>query len=146
MYLNTSFYYEKNSLFSYKKYSKIKFLCYNCYDRGGVMKNNRGQALVEFVIILPVLLLLIFALIDFGRIIVCRNHLEGVMSEISNLTEEEIPTYLNKDKDYKITYSVKVDDYRNITLSTKLDLITPGLKSVLSNPYTVKVERSIVYE
>ena len=110
------------------------------------MKNNRGQALVEFVIILPVLLLLIFALIDFGRIIVCRNHLEGVMSEISNLTEEEIPTYLNKDKDYKITYSVKVDDYRNITLSTKLDLITPGLKSVLSNPYTVKVERSIVYE
>ncbi len=110
------------------------------------MKNNRGQALVEFVIILPVLLLLIFALIDFGRIIVCRNHLEGVMSEISNLTEEEIPTYLNKDKDYKITYSVKVDDYRNITLSTKLDLITPGLKSVLSNPYIVKVERSIVYE
>ena len=110
------------------------------------MKNNRGQALLEFVLILPVLLLLIFALIDFGRIIVCKNHLEGVMSEVSNLPDEEILTYLRKDTDYKITYSVNIDEYKNITLTTKLDLVTPGLKNILTNPYTVKVERSIVYE
>ena len=116
------------------------------YDRGGVMKNNRGQALIEFVLILPVLLLLVFALIDFGRIIVCKNHLEGVMNEIAELPENEISAYLNKDSDYKITYSIKIDDYKNITLTTNLDLVTPGLKNVLSNPYTVKVERSIVYE
>ena len=116
------------------------------YDRGGVMKNNRGQALVEFILVLPVLLLLIFALIDFGRIIVCKNHLEGVMNEISNLDESEITAYLKKDTDYKISYDIKIDDYRNITLTTKLDLVTPGLKNILKNPYTVKVERSIVYE
>ena len=51
--------------------------------------NKRGQALVEFVIILPILLLLIFAFIDLGRIIVCKNHLEGVMSEVANLEDEE---------------------------------------------------------
>lgn len=110
------------------------------------MKNNRGQALIEFVLILPVLLLLVFTLIDFGRIIVCKSHLEGVMNEISNLSDEEITSYLKKDSDYRITYSVKLDEYRNITLSTNLDLITPGLKHFLSNPYNVKVERSIVYE
>ena len=110
------------------------------------MKNNRGQALIEFVLVLPVLLLLIFTLIDFGRIIVCKSHLEGVMNEVSNLSDEEISTFLKKDKDYDITYTVKIDEYRNITLSTKLDLITPGLKSILKNPYSVKVERSIVYE
>ena len=110
------------------------------------MKNNRGQALIEFVLILPVLLLLIFTLIDFGRIIVCKSHLEGVMNEVSNLSDEEISSYLKKDTDYKITYSVKIDKYRNISLSTKLDLITPGLKNILKNPYDVKVERSIVYE
>lgn len=110
------------------------------------MKNNRGQALLEFVLILPVLLLLIFALIDFGRIIVCKNHLEGVMSEISKLPDEEIEAYLKKDSDYKITYKVKLDKYKNITLTTKLDLVTPGLKNILSNPYKVEVERSIVYE
>ena len=110
------------------------------------MKNNRGQALIEFVLILPVLLLLIFALIDFGRIIVCKSHLEGVMNEVSNLEEDKISSYLKKDTDYKITYDIKIDEYKNITLSTKLDLITPGLKNVLKNPYVVKVERSIVYE
>lgn len=110
------------------------------------MKNNRGQALIEFVLILPLLLLLIFALIDFGRIIVCKSHLEGVMNEVSNLSDEEISLYLKKDKDYKITYNIKIDEYKNITLSTKLDLITPGLKNVLKNPYVVNVERSIVYE
>ena len=110
------------------------------------MKNKRGQALIEFVLILPVLLLLIFAFIDFGRIIVCKNHLEGVMNEISLLDSNDASLLVAKDKDYKINYSVSLDEYKNITLSTKLDLITPGLKSILKNPYVVKVERSIVYE
>ena len=110
------------------------------------MKNNRGQALIEFVLILPILLLLIFALIDFGRIIVCKSLLEGVMNEVSNLEEDKMAAYLRKDTDYKIGYSIKKDEYINITLSTKLDLITPGLNNVLSNPYVVKVERNIVYE
>ena len=71
--------------------------------------NKRGQALVEFVIILPILLLLIFAFIDLGRIIVCKNHLEGVMSEVANMPEEEITTYLKKDTEYTISYDVKID-------------------------------------
>ena len=108
--------------------------------------NKRGQALIEFVLILPVLLLLIFAFIDFGRIIVCKNHLEGVMNEVVNLDDDDIKTYLKKDSDYKIDYSIKIDEYKNITLNTKLDLITPGLKNILKNPYTVKVERSTLYE
>lgn len=110
------------------------------------MKNNRGQALLEFILILPVLLLLVFALIDFGRIIVCKNHLEGVMNEVSNLPDEDIRDYLKTDKEYDISYKITINEYKNITLSTKLDLITPGLKNILSNPYTVKAERSIVYE
>ena len=108
--------------------------------------NKKGQALVEFVIILPILLLIIFAFIDLGRIIVCKNHLEGVMSEVANLEDEEITEYLRKDSEYKISYDVKIDKYKNVTLTTKLDLITPGLKNILKNPYVVKVERSIVYE
>ena len=108
--------------------------------------NKRGQALIEFVLILPVLLLLIFAFIDFGRIIVCKNHLEGVMNEVASLSDMDISNYLKKDTDYKISYSIKIDEYKNITLETKLSLITPGLNNILKNPYSVKVERSIVYE
>ncbi len=108
--------------------------------------NKRGQALVEFILVLPILLLLIFALIDFGKILVCKNHLEGVMNEVSELSDDEITSYLRKDNDYKITYNVTYDEYRNITLVATVDLITPGMKNILKNPYVVKVERSIVYE
>ena len=110
------------------------------------MRNNRGQALVEFVLVLPILLLLIFAFIDLGRVIVCKNHLEGVMSEVASLEENEISNYLKNDNDYKISYDIKKGEYKEITLITKVDLITPGLRKILNTPYTVKVERSIVYE
>ena len=41
------------------------------------MRNKKGQALVEFVIILPIFILLVFCLIDFGRIISIKNDLEN---------------------------------------------------------------------
>jgi len=108
--------------------------------------NKRGQALVEFVIILPFLILLVFAFIDFGRIIMAKTHLENTMNEVVKVSDENINDLLNEDTDYKIKYEVIYDKYRKITLKTKLDLITPGLKNILHNPYEVKVERSVLYE
>ena len=113
------------------------------------MLNKHGQALIEFLLVLPVLLLIIFAFIDFGRIILCKNHLESVMSDVvtiySKEGEEKINSYLENDE-YKIHYSIKKNNYIDISLETKLDLITPGLKSILSNPYKVLVERRIINE
>ncbi len=110
------------------------------------MKNKHGQALVEFILILPVLLLILFALFDFGRILLCKMHLENVMNEISGKDEKVIANYLQSDTEYTITYQIKKDKYEVITLESKLDLITPGLKNILNSPYTVSVERSILYE
>ena len=108
--------------------------------------NKHGQAMVEFVIILPVLILLIFAAIDFGRILLCKNHLESVMDTVKDLDEYEITPYLQSDKEYKISYEITKDKYYVIKLKTDLSLMTPGFNRVLSNPYTVSVERSIIYE
>lgn len=108
------------------------------------MKNKKGQALIEFILILPVLLLILFMIIDFGKIILCKNHLENTLSNVVTLKENngDINTYLSQDE-YKITY--KIEDHK-IILETKLDLITPGLKNILKNPYKVTVERRIVDE
>ncbi len=108
------------------------------------MKNKKGQALIEFILILPVLLLILFMIIDFGKIILCKNHLENTLSNVVTLKENngDINTYLSQDE-YKITY--KIEDNK-IILETKLDLITPGLKNILKNPYKVTVERRIIDE
>lgn len=106
--------------------------------------NRRGQALIEFVLVLPLLLLLIFAFIDFGRIILCKTHLESVMSDVIELDNNEISNYLSKDSEYKIKYRVESSSSKKIILETNLELITPGLKNILHNPYKVKVERSIL--
>lgn len=108
------------------------------------MKNKKGQALIEFILILPVLLLILFMIIDFGKIILCKNHLENTLSNVVTLKENngDINTYLSQDE-YKITY--KIEDNK-IILETKLDLITPGLKNILKNPYKVSVERRIIDE
>lgn len=109
--------------------------------------NKRGQALIEFVLILPILLLIIFACIDFGRIITCRVHLEGMMNDVVKLSSEnenKIDNYLKSDSTYKIKYTKKTGEFNKVILETKLDLITPGLKNILKNPYKVTVERSIL--
>lgn len=111
---------------------------------------NKGQALVEFVLVLPVLLLLIFAFFDISRIMLGRNHIESVMDEVVSLVHKEkslneINNYLEKD-DYDITCKINNGEYTEIVLTSKIDLITPGMKRILDNPYTIKIERSIINE
>ena len=110
--------------------------------------NKHGQALIEFVLVLPILLLIVFAFLDFGRIILCKNHLEGIMSDVITLYDKngDINAYLKDDDDYKITYKVEKGNYSKIILETNLDLITPGLNRVLDSPYKVRVERSVLDE
>ncbi len=107
--------------------------------------NRRGQALIEFVLILPLLLFIVLGFIDFGKIILSKTHLENVLSEIVLLDEKDIDNYLEKEND-DIRYQIKYDKYKKIILETKVDLITPGIKNILKNPYVIQVERSIVYE
>ena len=41
------------------------------------MRNQKGQALVEFAIILPLLFLLIFGIFEFGRAMFIKNSLNN---------------------------------------------------------------------
>ena len=44
--------------------------------------NRKGQTLVEFVIVLPIFLIILFYVIDFGRIIYSKNRLENSLNDI----------------------------------------------------------------
>ena len=113
--------------------------------------NKKGQALIEFVLILPVFLLLLFSFIDIGRIILCKIHLENTMNDVvllvnANATIEEINSSVRLDKDYDIDVTITHNYYTNIYLKTDLELITPIMNRVLDNPYRVQIERSILNE
>ena len=109
--------------------------------------NRKGQALVEFVLILPVFLFLIFAVYDFGMIFNKKNSLENDSTDIvllykngSSVSEIE-GIYSN----LEITIN-ETDGYDNITISDKVKLITPGLNRIMGNPYTITVTRYIPHE
>ena len=49
--------------------------------------NRSGQALVEFVLILPIFLFILFIIVDFGIIFSAKNSLENNSVDIINLLE-----------------------------------------------------------
>lgn len=110
------------------------------------MKKNKGQALVEFVLILPIALLLIFSMIDLGRVLYEKNHLESVLNEVV-ISYKETGKIDNKLFNDDISFDVKKDGkYATILLSKDISLITPFSNLILKNPYQIKTERVFIYE
>lgn len=98
--------------------------------------NKKGQALIEFIIILPVFLMLLLAVFDYVKIIQTRMNLE---SEMENYTLVE-----DYSLDDDITIEETVDDgVKTYTLSKKVDIMSPILSPIISTSYNVKVSRSI---
>ena len=117
-----------------------------------MIRNRKGQALIEFVIILPVIIILIFSFIDFGRIILENNRLENLSTNVINRYEqtgnyEEVLQYIKKMGYENVKLSIKKEtNILTIKLEKNIDIITPGLDIFLKDPYMVKVERIISYE
>ena len=96
--------------------------------------NKRGQALVEFVLILPILIFIMLSLVDISRIMIMKNHLETVLNTVSK------DTNVINDKEYNIEITIK-DNY--IYLKSCTDVITPGMNRILGNPACVSTSKEI---
>ena len=112
------------------------------------MRNNRGQALIEFVILLPVFMMLILGILDLGNIIYHKYQLGNDLDYISDLYIEnkidEINKYVN---DREIHHKISDENNKaNILISDEVKIITPGLNIILGKYYTVSVERMLYHE
>ena len=107
--------------------------------------NRKGQALVEFVLILPIFIMILFSIVDFGMIFNKKNELENISIDIINLLNNNNNKIEEIQKEYqKVDIKLKNEEkYTIVEISTKVNIITPGLNRVLGNPYIVKVERKI---
>ena len=80
--------------------------------------------------------------------------------QLDFLAPEKFEEFVEKTKDYKdVSSYIKELGYENVELSIKktsgtltiklereLDMITPGMDSILGDPYFVKIERVVNYE
>ena len=109
--------------------------------------NKNGQALVEFVIILPIIMMIIFVIIDFSNIFYQKNHLESITNDIVLFKESgKSDEYIKKNTD-DIKISYKQDGNSLIIKASKdVALVTPFSSLFFDNPYTIKTERIILYE
>ena len=60
------------------------------------LRSERAAALVEFAIVLPVLLLLVFGIIDFGRALNTQNNLTAAVREGARRAAVQYPTVNNQ--------------------------------------------------
>lgn len=106
--------------------------------------NRKGQALVEFVIILPIFILLLFAIVDFGMIFSKKNELENISVDVIAMIRNDSDIVDIRDLYSDVNIDMNSDDkYIKIVISTDVDIMTPGLNRILGNPYNVKIERII---
>lgn len=106
--------------------------------------NRKGQALVEFVIILPIFILLLFAIVDFGMIFSKKNELENISVDVIAMIRNDSDIVDIRDLYSDVNIDMNSDDkYIIIVISTDVDIMTPGLNRILGNPYNVKIERTI---
>jgi Flp pilus assembly protein TadG len=130
---------------------------------GGLMnmykKNNKGQAMVETALVLPLLVILIFGIVEFGRIfnaylIISSVSRDGARwasvgykgDEVRQLVNQEIVT-LNKDN-LKIYVSPENDRNQggsvNVTVEYDVPLIVPVIRKIISDTNTFPIQSTTI--
>lgn len=110
------------------------------------MMNKKGQALIEFIIILPIVIYLIMGIVDFILIFNHKNDLESKMGEVVTLYDsgkkEKIESVLDKEL---FNYTID-NEFTKLSLDYEYNFITPGLDLILGKPYIIKCERVVLNE
>ena len=119
---------------------------------------NQGQALVEMALILPVLLLLVFGMIDFGRVFQTNLAATEASREIARVAalmgddsaadtiianvKTNATSALTSGNTVTVTitpsYSARTNGVAvTVVVTTSVDLITPLINTMLTNPFPV---------
>ncbi|WP_461205476.1 TadE/TadG family type IV pilus assembly protein [Clostridium sp. DL1XJH146] len=126
------------------------------------MKVKKGQSMVEIAIVLPILLLLLCAIIDFGRILYASMHLNLVTQEAVRMSslgssDNEIDNYINTNVDLpdKDTIVVNISpndltrnpgDYVTLKITYEVNYITPIISNFIPSPFEVSTQSTMRVE
>lgn len=123
-------------------------------------KKNKGQALVEMALILPALVLLIFGMVDFSRVLNANLTATEAAREIARVaalkgTAADANAIISE-VETKVTATLKNTDLNpevvivplnsssrasgtdvSVEVKASVNLITPGVNTMLTNPFPV---------
>ncbi|MCT4607054.1 MAG: pilus assembly protein [Marinisporobacter sp.] len=127
-----------------------------------MLKKEKGQSLVEFALILPILLLLICATFDFGRVMYTYMHLHLISQETVRLgglgdTDATITQYVQNHFHVGDVNLLKIQispsesqrksgDYITVTLEYPVTYVTPFLSTIFPSPHRVITDSTIRIE
>lgn len=113
--------------------------------------NKRGQALIEFILLLPIIIFIILGIIDYSRIYYNKNMLENQMTDVINLYNNtksytDVKNYVKSSTQGISISIVESKNYITFILDKKTSIMTPVLTNILGKNYDAKVERTILHE
>ncbi|MFD1735257.1 TadE/TadG family type IV pilus assembly protein [Bacillus salitolerans] len=127
-----------------------------------MVRNEKGQSLVETALVLPILLLLIVGIIDFGRVLYFYSHLQLATQETARLgglgkTDIEITDfardYIDIGDPAQLSITITPNqasrtsgDYVTVNLEFPVTLITPIISSLVPNPVRIHADSTIRVE
>lgn len=110
--------------------------------------NNKGQALVEFILIVPIFVLILLAIIDVTNIAVNKYKLEDNLNMVVELYQNketnDLASYIHKNK-LTVDYNTS-DKYLNIEVKKTVSIKTPILNNILGKNMSLKASRTIYNE
>lgn len=110
--------------------------------------NNRAQALVEFVLITPIIVLLVLSVVDFGNIYLNKMKTESTLDDVVLLYENKKYDDINglvNSNGYSISYNQQ-SNLTEINLSKDIKINTPFLNLILGDNYNINCKRVIYNE
>ena len=127
-----------------------------------MVRSERGQALMEFALVLPILIILLMGIIDFGRVsyIYMNLHLttqetvrQGGLgksdTEIIQFALDHFAAGDSSSLEISITpgqLSRKSGDYITVALKYPVVYITPFLSNIFPSPYMVSTDSTLRVE
>ena len=108
-----------------------------------LVKNKKGQALVEFVIILPVLLLIVISMVDFGNLLYQKYQLEQNLEYVSDLYLANDTNALEQEKQRLNVKTEEDGKYIKLTIEKEAKLSSPILRRVLGENYVIATSRKL---
>lgn len=110
--------------------------------------NNKGQALVEFILIVPIFVLILLTIIDVTNIAVNKYKLEDNLNMVVELYQNketnDLASYIHENK-LTVDYNTN-DKYLNIEVKKTVSIKTPILNNILGKNMSLKASRTIYNE